>query len=253
MPMLKPLPVTFMVLALAGALAAQTKPARTSSHSSAVETQGPRGAGASAGGRQAALPAPATNLILMPGALPRATVMPQASFWQSRDLMAEMRNSARQGFIPVVPVDVTVGAVTDFAYFPSGWKAYAFAVPTRETLHVRLHHGHEGWFRLAMVDRWGRMTLGMMQNKIPTGNPEVTYKNLMKGPQVVYVIVDDPGWMSSKSDPYTLKIDRSWDAAKKPMSAIPSTLGVFATKKLAPDVEERADVPPPPVAAPPKS
>lgn len=236
----------FAALAFAGALAAQTHPARAAHPFS--EHPAARAQGGVA--RPAHLPPPATNMIMMPQALPRAMGLPAAAFWEQRDMLGAIRNSARQGYIPTVPVDAATPAVTDFTYFPAGWKAYAFAVPQGERLHVRLHHAKEGWFRLVMVNRWGSMTMGMLQNRIPTGNPEVSYKNLYKSPQVVYVIVDDPGWMSSKTDPFTLKVERSWDPAKVPMPNIPTVLGVFATKQLPPDVEERADVPPAPVPAP---
>jgi len=240
-----PIPVTaLLTLALAGTLAAQTKPVH-SAHPAAFAVAGGSRHAAVNGGRPANLPPPSSNLILMPQGLPRAMALPQAAFWEQRDMMAEIRNNARRGYIPVMPVPLDAPGVTDYTWFPAGWKAYGFPVPAGGNLHVRLHHPKEGWFRLLMVDRWGQMSLGMLQNKIPTGNPEVSFRNQLKGPQLVYVIVDDPGWMSSKTDPYQLSIDRSWDPAKTALPPIPSVVGVFATKKLAPDVEEHANVAPP--------
>lgn len=193
--------------------------------------QGLRPAG---NGRPASMPLPSSRMIITPGALPRAMACPQPAFWKHRDLLDEIRMIARRGFLPVVQVATTTPVVTDFCPMPSGWRAYGFAVPAQENLHVRLHHGNEGWFRLMAVNRWGQMGSGMVQNLIPTGNPEITYKNLSTAPQVVYVIVDDPGWMSAKENPFTLTVDRSWDPAKKALPPVPVVLGIWAEHKADP-------------------
>ena len=104
---------------------------------------------------------------------------------------------------------------------------------------MRLHHPNEGWFRLVMVDRWGQLREGMLQNLIPTGNPEVSYTNPREAPNTVYVIVDDPGWMSSTGNPFTLNVDRSWDPAKAGAPALPPVHGVFAQVKAEPPRAEK--------------
>jgi len=159
--------------------------------------------------------------------------MPGPTYWKSRDLFAEIHWMARRGCIEVVPVPETVGTVKDFSLVGSGWKSYGFRVPAGEKLHVRLHHSNEGWFRLQMVNKWGNLEEGMLKNLIPTGNPEVTYTNPSKETRNVYVIVDDPGWMSSKENPYTLAIERSWDPAKTPVdnNKVPIAVGIWAEKK----------------------
>ena len=179
------------------------------------------------------LPPPTSQQILKPQATPRAENMPETRTWRNRDLFAEIRAMARRGFIAVTQIPETVTTLEDYCWFPSGWRAYGFAVPPKENLKVRLHHPNEGWFRLAMVNKWGQMGAGMLQNLIPTGNPEVTFNNLTDGPQAVYVLVDDPGWMSSKEKPYTLDIKRSWDPAVKAVPPVPAVLGIWAQPKPA--------------------
>ena len=236
----RPIP-SLLLLALATALGA---PAHgnppTGTHGSPAPMAAPRAAtGTPASSRQVAnprpanMPKPTSNNILIPGALPRFTGNPVAADWQGRDILKEIQAMSRRGFIRVVNVDARTKSLQDCSDFPAGWKAYGFAVPGRENLHVRLHHPNEGWFRLMMVDKWGRITEGMLQNLIPTGNPEVTFKNPSQNPRVVYVIVDDPGWMSNEKNTYTLNMDRSWDPDKRPMSAVPTSYGVWAVAKPA--------------------
>jgi hypothetical protein len=177
------------------------------------------------------LPPPASQEIQRPRATPRAENLPENRFWKTRDLFAEIRTMARQGFIAVTQIPETLTTLEDFCWFPSGWRAYGFAVPTKESIKVRLHHTNEGWFRLVAVNKWGQTGAGMLQNLIPTGNPEVSFNNLADGPQVVYVIVDDPGWMSSKERPYTIDIKRSWDPAVKAVPPVPMVLGIWAQQK----------------------
>lgn len=180
--------------------------------------------------RPASVPRPASNTVYRPQAMVRCLERPTATYWQHRDLFAEMRAMARRGFIEVIPVADEVNTLTSYSWFPSGWRGFAFAVPAKEKLHVRLHHGNEGWFRLVMVDKWGQTGAGMLQNLIPTGNPEVTYNNPTNLAQAVYVIVDDPGWMSSEKAPFNLTIERSWDPATKKAPPMPQVVGIWASR-----------------------
>ncbi|WP_306601882.1 hypothetical protein [Geothrix sp. 21YS21S-2] len=181
--------------------------------------------------RPRTLPPPSSSQVLIPRATPRVRLWPETSYWQTRDIMGEIQHMARRGFIPVTAggeAEEIVGS----SYFPAGWRAYAFVVPGKQKLHVRLHHSNEGWFRLAMVDRWGQLREGMLQNLIPTGNPEVSYTNPVDLANTVYVIVDDPGWMATKENPFTLKVDRSWDPKATPAPALPAVMGIWAQAKL---------------------
>ncbi|HLO66291.1 MAG TPA: hypothetical protein VK188_04690 [Holophaga sp.] len=181
--------------------------------------------------RPSGVPKPLNPAVFLPRATPRAPMYPDGEFWRKRDIMAEIQHMARKGFIPVTPCkDLT--EITGVSIFPAGWRAYGFTVPAGESIHVRLHHTNEGWFRLSMVDRWGQLREGMLQNLIPTGNPEVTYKNPNDMPNTVYVIVDDPSWMSSRANPFILKVDRSWDPAKLKAPEMPQVMGLWASVDL---------------------
>ena len=46
---------------------------------------------------------------------------------------------------------------------------------------------------------------------LPHRSPIITYNNPGNETKIIYLIVDDPGWMSQKKNPYTLEIARSWD------------------------------------------
>ncbi len=188
---------------------------------------------------------PATNAIIAPRPLERSVGRPTRVFWQHRDIMAEIQAMARRGFIAVHPVGEDLSEFTGVSDFPAGWTAYGFRVPPGESIHIRLHHPNEGWFRLAMVNKWGSLEQGMLQNLIPTGNPEVKYTNPTKEPRSVYVIVDDPGWMSGIGNPFNMKVTRSWDPTKKKVDAAPIVTGIWAQKKedAKPDAAKEAPAP----------
>ena len=152
---------------------------------------------------------------------------PNALWWGHRDIMFEIQSLAREGFVPCTLVADDALEVSDYANFPSGWKGYAFVVPAKGTLHVSLNHVNRGWFRLVMMNKWGNLQEGMLQNLIPTGNPEVTFKNLKDEAQAVYVVTDDPGWMSSKAYPYQLTVQRSWEPGTVDTKGVQIAAGVW--------------------------
>jgi hypothetical protein len=153
---------------------------------------------------------------------------PDYGYWHKRDLMKEIQAMSRSGFIPVVPVAGDVDSLNDVSYFPSGWKAYGFVVPAHGELEVRLTHPAQGWFRLVMVNKWGSLQEGMLQNIIPKGDPIVTFKNPRNSSQEVFVIADDPGWMSSTKYPYTISVKRNWDSKAIDPKTLPETVGIWA-------------------------
>ena len=168
------------------------------------------------------------RVIVMPRATERCSIIPTEDTWRHRDLMAEIQAMARRGFIPVLNVAGDIDALQDYAFFPAGWKAYGFVVPPGGELEVHLDHPNLGWFRLAMVNKWGSLQRGMLQNLIPKGTPMVTYKNFEKTSQQVFVIADDPGWMSSKQTPYKITVKRTCDAKKEGPGNLPQVLGIWA-------------------------
>ena len=174
-----------------------------------------------------------STVVVTPRYIPRCTIQPNTHFWQHRDLMAEIQWMSRRGFVGVTPVPEGVNELNGASDFPAGWKAYGFVVPAGGKLHVRLHHTNEGWFRLAMVNKWGDLSAGMLQNLIPTGNPEVRYTNPSKEAQAVYVIVDDPGWMSSKAYPFSLEVQRDWEPGKADTHGVKMVEGIWASNSAA--------------------
>jgi hypothetical protein len=174
---------------------------------------------------------PASNDIIAPRPMLRCFEKPTPKFWRHRDIMAEIQVMARRGFIAVHPIGEDIKEFSGFSDYPAGWIAYGFRVPAGESIHIRLHHTNEGWFRLAMMNKWGSLEQGMLQNLIPTGNPEVKYTNPTKEPRSVYVLVDDPGWMSTKENPFTVSVTRSWDPAKLKVNDAPIVTGIWAQKK----------------------
>lgn len=167
-----------------------------------------------------------------PPPTPRCDVHPGhprwEKFWRKRDLLDLIQAQSRRGLIPVVATDPEATEIVDWTWWPAGWRAYSFLVAPEGELHVRLHHPKEGWFRLQMMNKWGSLEAGMLRNLIPTGNPEVFYKNPRKEWRMVYVLVDDPAWWSDKSSPYTLKITRSWDPRQRPAKDLPQVVGIWA-------------------------
>lgn len=174
-------------------------------------------------------------------ATPRCTERPDERFWRNRDLLAEIQRNARRGSIPIVRVPGDVNEFRDFGLFPAGWRGYGFVVPPGESLKVSLFHPNRGWFRLQMVNKWGSLEEGMLQNVIHTFEPVVTYTNPTQKPRAIYVIADDPGWMSYEQNPYTLKIERSWNPAEVKQDDTPVNQGIWtAAAEEAPKGEPSA-------------
>ena len=167
--------------------------------------------------RQAVPGQPGSRAVVKPPATERCLERPSTVYWTQRgeNLLATIKRTARRiGLIQAYRVGDQYQTVTAKAERPAGWAAYAFAVPGRGNLKVTLTHRNEGWFRLLMVDKWGGAVAGMFQNIIPKGYPTVSFHNPQEEAQVVFVIVDDPGWMSSETSLYTLSIDRDWAPGK---------------------------------------
>jgi hypothetical protein len=153
-----------------------------------------------------------------------------------------------------IPDELTI--VKGMAERPAGWAAYAFVVPGRGTLRVTLSHPNEGWFQLLMLDKWGGIAKGMLPNLVHTGKPQVSFKNPEDSVQLVFVIVDDPGWMSSETSLYSLTIDRDWEPGVLDPKALVPESGVWAVVEPVMKTEEEmaafvsSSVPAAPPAAP---
>ncbi len=108
----------------------------------------------------------------------------------SDPIQMALRRSARKGTVPAVSLPPGPLEIQDTMNGPAGWKAYRVEVPPRATVKIRLKGLHEGWFRVKAVNRWGQLEQGMLQNEIPTGNPEASYLNPKAERSTVFFIVD---------------------------------------------------------------
>ena len=149
--------------------------------------------------------------------LPRLRALPRNFFhnyyWERRyfSLQNSIMFATRKGFIPVTPIPEDVLEVTDFAETPVGWRGYGIVVPPWESLSINLEHPNRGWFRLIICDAWGQAVPGGLSSKLPQFEPRLTYSNNSGNATAIYLIVDDPGWMSSSAEPYILELSRSWN------------------------------------------
>ncbi|MDR1841963.1 MAG: hypothetical protein LBQ86_08620 [Holophagales bacterium] len=153
-----------------------------------------------------------------PRPLPRRLVFPTHSYWETRyfSIFDDIGRLRLKGFIPVTAVSSGIYEITDYAAKKyagrqAGWKGYGFIVPPGESLTVDLHHSNRAWFRLIICDKWGSAVPGGLSSLHPHRPPRLTYKNPSIKTQIVYFIVDDPGWWSYEGNPYTLEITRSWN------------------------------------------
>ncbi len=168
-----------------------------------------------------------SRVLVPPGWWPRCSTMPDSAFWGRRDLFAEVQWLSRAGFIPITPVDPAAEVIEDFAFWPAGWKAYGFAIPPGGKLQVEVQHEKLGWFRLMAVDKWGKPGPGMLQAAVAYRPVMITLTNPRKESSAVYVIVDDPGWWSSKEDPFRLVVRRDWDPAQVDLRDVKMVSGIW--------------------------
>jgi len=165
--------------------------------------------------------------VVVPPAWNRCESFPTGRYWHERDLTAEIQWLSRRGFIPVTPIGASVDELSDYAIYPAGWRAYGVSVPVGGTVQFEVQHPKLGWFRLLLVDKWGRPGAGMMQAAIAPQPILVTYRNPGKEATAVYVIVDDPAWWSDARDPYRLVVRRDWDPAKVDLSQVKMVAGLW--------------------------
>ncbi len=122
-------------------------------------------------------------------------------------IQMQMRAAARRGpSIPALALPNGPVAVSDTVGSIAGWKAYRVEVPSGTKVHARIHSAHDGWFLVRTVNRMGNLEQGMLQNLIPTGNPEASYTNPKKETNTIYFVVDTSE-LSTETEPYTLVVD----------------------------------------------
>jgi hypothetical protein len=132
------------------------------------------------------------KLQQVPGPIPPKYADPAGGFptRQDTDIQFQMRRRARVGTVKAVAVPSLPVVIEDKIDQISGWKAYRVEAPGGATVKARLHGTHEAWFRVHTVNRWGDLEKGMLQNRIPTGNPEASFINPKAETTTLYFLVD---------------------------------------------------------------
>jgi hypothetical protein len=167
-----------------------------------------------------------------PRSLPRADGLPTQYIWRWRQREIYRWITTQKGFIPVTAVPSGVSQMTDFATKKvageqAGWKGYGFVVPPKESVTFNLHHPNKPWFRLMICDKWGSNVPGGLSSIMPQPVPRLTYTNPGHETETIYLIVDDPGWMSHEFSPYTLEMARSWNPDLFPEDLSGVTKGIW--------------------------
>lgn len=123
------------------------------------------------------------------------------------EIRMRIRTQARRdGFIPAVALPEGPVAVQDSVGTVAGWKAYRIDVPAGAKVHARVYGDHAGWFLVRTVNRMGNIEKGMLQNLIPTGNPEASYTNPKKDANTIFFVVDTTE-TDIESESYKLVVD----------------------------------------------
>jgi hypothetical protein len=143
-------------------------------------------------------------------AAPRGPLPPQTpDLGAERSALGAARQAARRGTgIPALQLPTGSIRVKDKVPDISGWRAYAVEAGPGETVKVSVVAGRKAWFRVLAVNAWGRLEKGLLQNKIPTGEPMATYINPTREPRTIYFIVDttDVGMVG---DAFEVEVARS--------------------------------------------
>lgn len=162
-------------------------------------------------GGEAGVPRVSPFRELLPA--PRLTEEPREAYWhqRSRSLIDMVQDNARRGPVAVFHVPGEAMEIRGWSIFPAGWACYGFIVPPEGTLKVTLFHPNRAWFRLVGSNKWGRLEAGMEHFALHQLDPVAVFRNPKKVHHPVYLIVDDPGWMSYQQNPFRLVIERSWD------------------------------------------
>ena len=157
---------------------------------------------------QAPAPLPVVEAKDLPKA-PRGPMIPQIpDAGAEAGLTGQARAGARRG--PSVPaLQLPPGSVRVMDKVPdiSGWRAYAVEVPAGGKVKAHVVEGRKAWFRVLGVNTWGREEPGLLQNRIPTGEPQATYENRSAESRTIYFIVDTLD-ANMSGEPYTLEVTR---------------------------------------------
>jgi len=126
----------------------------------------------------------------------------------------QMRRTARRtGPLPCVVVPIGEVAIAHGVALPAGWMAYQVEAGPLETVKAALQGDHPAWFRVKVVNKFGQLEKGMLQNLIPRGEPQASYINPKAAPAKVFFVVDTTLILNS-AEPYTLTFTRSQAPAR---------------------------------------
>ncbi|MDR2697126.1 MAG: hypothetical protein LBB40_01465, partial [Holophagales bacterium] len=133
-----------------------------------------------------------------PRPLPRLRFFPTFNYWNRRynSIYNDIMFISRRGYIPVTAIPPDTYEIVDYAELPAGGRGYGFVVPPGESVTINLEHPNRGWFRLIICDAWGQAVPGGLSSTLPQFQPRLTYTNPGSEAKAIYLIVDDPGWMS---------------------------------------------------------
>jgi hypothetical protein len=159
-----------------------------------------------------ALQAPASLPVVEAKDLPRAARGPMVPHHPDAGaeagLQGQARAAARRGpSIPALQLPSGSVRVKDQVPDLSGWRAYAIEVPAGGKVAVHVVEGRKGWFRVLGVNAWGREEPGLLQNRIPSGEPRATYQNPTGEARTVYFIVDTLD-ANMVGDPFAVDVTR---------------------------------------------
>jgi hypothetical protein len=168
-----------------------------------------------------------------PRKLPRALAIPNRNYWGWRynSIFHDIMFVTRGGYIPVTAIPADVDEVTDYSLTPAGWRGYGIVVPPGETVDINLEHPNRGWFRLIFCDKWGNPLPGGLSSTLRQHTPHLTYTNPSDTPRAIYLLVDDPGWMSSDANPYLLQLPRSWSPHLVPVDQSLIISGIWGIER----------------------
>jgi len=140
---------------------------------------------------QAPAPLPVVAAKDLPQA-PRGPMVPQVrDLGTEHSIFGKTRRASRSGpSIPALQLPASSVRVTDRIPDAAGWRAYALEVPAGGKVKVAVVEGRKAWFRVLAVNAWGQDEPGLLQNRIPKGDPQATYENPTQETRTIFFIVD---------------------------------------------------------------
>ena len=157
---------------------------------------------------QAPAPLPVVEAKDLPKAARGPMVPHRPDLGADGSILGQSRRAARQGAsIPALQLPAGSVRVRDRIPDLSGWRAYAIEVPPGGKVKAQVVEGRKAWFRVWGVNAWGRDEPGLLQNRIPSGEPRATYENRSAETRTIYFIVDTLD-LDMTGEPFTLDVTR---------------------------------------------